>query len=289
MADLSEAAVRLLAFAGIFAAMALGERLIPRRAAHPARGARWFTNLGMLIVDSLVLRVVFPAAAVGVALYAQMRGIGLFNALEIAPIIAGAVSVVVLDLAIWAAHVASHKWPWLWRVHKVHHSDVDLDVTSALRFHPVEILISMAWKGVVVLALGAPPLAVLVFEIILNGAAMFNHANLRLPLSLDRVLRYVVVTPDMHRIHHSVHMRETDSNYGFNLAIWDRLFGTYTEEPQDGQTGMTIGLSQYQSPAPTRLLWSLALPFRRAERNAAEGQGSTGGSQPENGSTGKAR
>ncbi|MCB1507271.1 MAG: sterol desaturase family protein [Hyphomicrobiaceae bacterium] len=289
MADLSEAAVRLIAFAGIFAAMALGERLIPRRAAHPARGARWFTNLGMLIVDSLVLRVVFPAAAVGVALYAQMRGIGLFNALEIAPIIAGAVSVVVLDLAIWAAHVASHKWPWLWRVHKVHHSDVDLDVTSALRFHPVEILISMAWKGVVVLALGAPPLAVLVFEIILNGAAMFNHANLRLPLSLDRVLRYVVVTPDMHRIHHSVHMRETDSNYGFNLAIWDRLFGTYTEEPQDGQTGMTIGLSQYQSPAPTRLLWSLALPFRRAERNAAEGQGSTGGSQPENGSTGKAR
>ena len=266
MFDLSEATIRLMAFAGIFAAMALFEQLLPRRERYPARGRRWLTNWGMLIVDSVVLRIVFPAAAVGVALWAEGAGFGLFNRVNVPFWLALILVVVILDFAVWLEHVVSHHWPLLWRIHKVHHADVDLDVTSALRFHPIEILVSMAWKGAVVALLGAPAAAVLVFEIILNGMAMFNHSNVRLPLWADRLLRPFVVTPDMHRIHHSIIERETNTNYGFNLSVWDRLFGVYTREPARGQEGMIIGLAEHQNPQPTGLAWSLLLPFRTFAR-----------------------
>jgi sterol desaturase/sphingolipid hydroxylase (fatty acid hydroxylase superfamily) len=172
-------------------------------------------------------------------------------------------ALLILDLAIWFQHYVSHKVPVFWRLHQVHHADVDIDVSTAIRFHPVEIALSMLWKIALVFAFGPSAVAVVVFEVILNGCAMFNHANIALPAWLDRVLRIFIVTPDMHRVHHSVIRREHDSNFGFNLSIWDRLFGTYTPQPEKGHEAMTIGLSNYQSTNPTKLLWSLLLPFGR--------------------------
>ncbi len=266
MPEFSEATIRLTAFIGIFTAMAVFEQFLPRRERFPARGRRWLTNWGMLIVDSVVLRILFPAAAVGVALWAEAAGFGLFNMIDVPMILVVIFVIVFLDFAVWLEHVASHHWPLLWRIHKVHHADVDLDVTSALRFHPLEIIVSMLWKGALVALLGAPAIAVLIFEIILNGMAMFNHSNVKLPLWLDRLLRPAVVTPDMHRIHHSIIERETNTNYGFNLSIWDRLFGVYTQDPVMGQQGMTIGLAEHQNLQPTGLLWSLLLPFRTYQK-----------------------
>ncbi|MEM6381551.1 MAG: sterol desaturase family protein [Pseudomonadota bacterium] len=262
MPEFSEASVRLAAFVSIFAAMAVFEQLLPRRDRYPARARRWVTNWGMLIVDAIVLRIVFPTAAVGVALWAETANFGLFNTFDVPLVFAAIICIVVLDFVVWLEHVASHHWQWLWRIHKVHHADVDLDVTSALRFHPLEIIISMVWKGAVVAILGAPAIAVLIFEIILNGMAMFNHSNVRVPNWLDKIIRQFVVTPDMHRIHHSIIERETNTNYGFNLSIWDRLFGVYTVEPEKGQAGLVIGLAEHQDPRPTGLLWSLLLPFQ---------------------------
>lgn len=262
MPEFSEATIRLGAFVSIFVAMAVFEQLLPRRERYPARGRRWLTNWGMLIIDSAVLRVLFPAAAVGVALWAEEAGFGLFNIIDVPPVLAAIVVFVALDFAVWLEHVVSHHWPLLWRIHKVHHSDVDLDVTSALRFHPAEIIISMLWKASLVALMGAPVVAVLIFEIVLNGMAMFNHSNVKLPLWLDRLLRPAIVTPDMHRIHHSIIERETNTNFGFNLSVWDRLFGVYTKDPVHGQTGMTIGLAEHQNREPTGLLWSLILPLR---------------------------
>ena len=259
----SETAIRLAAFLVIFATMAVLEQSLPRREANAAKGARWRTNLAMVIVDSIVLRIVFPMAAVGTAIWAEQRGYGLFPMIETPGLIAGIIAFAVLDFAVWLEHLASHKIPILWRIHRMHHSDIDFDVTTALRFHPLEIIISMVWKAGVVIALGAPVLAVLAFEIVLNGAAMFNHSNVKLPLAADKMLRWLIVTPDMHRIHHSIRYHEMDSNYGFNFAFWDRLFGTYSLDPQDGHSGMTIGLPDYQDAAPTGLIWSLILPFRR--------------------------
>ncbi len=266
MPEFSEATVRLTAFIGIFTAMAVFEQFLPRRERFPARGRRWLTNWGILIVDSIVLRILFPAAAVGVALWVEEMGFGLFNIIDVPMILVVLFVIVFLDFAVWLEHVVSHHWPWLWRIHKVHHADVDLDVTSALRFHPLEIIISMLWKGALVALLGAPAIAVLIFEIILNGMAMFNHSNVKLPLSIDRILRPAIVTPDMHRIHHSIIERETNTNYGFNLSIWDRLFGVYTQDPVMGQQGMTIGLAEHQNREPTGLIWSLLLPFRTYQK-----------------------
>lgn len=260
---MSEATVRLLLFLGIFAAMALFELALPRRALIFSRARRWTTNLAIVATDTAVLRVVFPMAAVGIALWAGERGIGLFPALGMPLWLAGVLGFVLLDFSVWAEHWASHKIPLLWRIHRMHHADRDIDVTTALRFHPLEIVLSMVWKAAVVVAFGIPVMAVLVFEVVLNGAAMFNHANVRLPLALDRWLRLLVVTPDMHRVHHSVIRCETDSNYGFNLAIWDRLFGTYVAQPAKGHEGMTIGLDEYQHDGPSGYLWSLAVPFMR--------------------------
>ncbi|MEL7229417.1 MAG: sterol desaturase family protein [Pseudomonadota bacterium] len=257
-----EGAVRLSVFLGLFALLAFSEALRPRRELKLKRGQRWTTNAAIVILDSLLVRLLFPAAAVGVALWASSKGYGLFNMVDAPLWLAVIVSIVLLDFAVWFSHLASHKVPLFWRFHRMHHSDRDIDVTTAIRFHPIEIIVSMAWKAAVVVALGAPAVAVILFEIILNGMAMFNHSNLKLPLWLDRILRLFVVTPDMHRVHHSIVHNETDSNYGFNFAWWDRMFATYVDQPRDGHDGMTIGLSEWQDERPAKLGWSLALPFK---------------------------
>lgn len=266
----SEALARLAAFLVVFAALAAFELWSPRLERDELRGAwksrRWATNLSLLVVSSLVLRVAFPAAAVGAALWAEARGWGLLRRLDVDPALAGIVSFVLLDFAVWLEHVASHKVPVLWRIHRVHHVDQAVDVTTGLRFHPLEILLSMVWKAAVVVALGAPVLSVLVFEVVLNATSMFSHANLRLPARIDRLLRAVFVTPDMHRVHHSVVPVETDSNYGFNFVFWDRLFRTYREHPAAGHDAVEIGLAEWRGGESSRLGWSLALPFRRAQK-----------------------
>ena len=263
----SEATIRLTAFLAIFAAMAIYELWSPRLEREEMKGAwkskRWFTNLSIVVLSSIALRIVFPAAAVGTAIFADGKGWGLFPALGVPPLIAGLLSFVILDFAVWLEHVASHKIPILWRIHRMHHADNGFDVTTALRFHPLEIILSMFWKAGIVIALGAPAVAVLVFEIVLNGTAMFNHSNIDLPRPVDRWLRRLIVTPDMHRVHHSSTPRETDSNYGFNFPFWDRLFRTYNAQPKLGHEGMEIGLKEFRGPVSAGLLWALRLPFTR--------------------------
>jgi sterol desaturase/sphingolipid hydroxylase (fatty acid hydroxylase superfamily) len=261
----SDGLIRLTVFVSVFVAMALIELLWPKRTLIVSKRRRWLTNLGISVAASAVLRLMamlaVPVAAIAAAFYAEAHHVGLLNQLAWPSWVKIAVSLLVLDLAIWAQHLASHKVPLFWRLHQVHHADRDIDVTTAVRFHPVEIALSMLWKIVVVVPLGAPPLAVFLFEVILNACAMFNHANIALPAWLDGALRLFIVTPDMHRVHHSVKYREHDSNYGFNLSVWDKLFRTYTAQPEGGHTGMTIGLPPYQTEAPTRFGWSLLLPF----------------------------
>jgi sterol desaturase/sphingolipid hydroxylase (fatty acid hydroxylase superfamily) len=268
----SEAAVRLGAFLSVFAALAAFELWSPRLARPELAGAlktrRWLTNLSLVVLSSVLLRFLMPGAAVGAALLAAERGWGLFKIVGVPPVLAGIVCFIALDFAIWLEHVASHKLPILWRIHRVHHADTGFDVTTGLRFHPLEILISMVWKIAVVTALGAPVAAVILFEVILNATSMFNHSNIGLPLGLDRWLRLVLVTPDMHRVHHSTFREETDSNYGFNLPVWDRLFRTYRAQPRAGHEGMAIGLEQWRDERPSRVGWSLALPFAGSSRDA---------------------
>ena len=275
----NETWLRIGVFAAVFAVLAGVELLRPRRALSADKGRRWLTNLSIVAIDSLVVRVMgalaVPVTAVAAAMFASTHGLGLLNRIDLPAWVEILVALIALDLAIWLQHVASHKIPLLWRLHQMHHADVDIDVSTAIRFHPVEIALSILWKIVCVVLLGAAPAAVVLFEIILNAGAMFSHANIALPRAVDRALRRLVVTPDMHRVHHSVIGREHDSNYGFNLAVWDRMFGTYTPDPEGGQTGMTIGLDAYQSAAPTRLWWSLMLPFD--PRGNAETRPSGGG------------
>lgn len=258
-----EGALRLGVALSLFAILALSEALKPRRKRVQTRKQRWTTNFAIIVLDSALVRLLFPAAAVGVALWAQVAGYGLFNIIGAPLWLAIIASFITLDFAVWASHVASHKVPLFWRFHRMHHADRDIDVTTGVRFHPVEIIASMAWKAAVVVALGAPPEAVIIFEIVLNGTAMFNHSNTKLPLAVDRVLRLVLVTPDMHRVHHSAKGDETDSNYGFNLPWWDRMFGTYIDQPQAGHDGMTIGLNRWQDERPAQIGWSLFMPFRK--------------------------
>jgi sterol desaturase/sphingolipid hydroxylase (fatty acid hydroxylase superfamily) len=270
----SDGVIRLVVFACVFVVMALIELAAPKRTPVAPKGRRWLTNLGISVTATVLLRLMamlaVPLAAIAAAAYAQAHGIGVLNQLDWPEWIKIAVALLALDLAIWAQHLASHKIPLFWRLHQVHHADRDIDVTTAVRFHPIEIGLSMLWKIAVVLALGASPLAVFLFEVILNACAMFNHANIALPLWLDRPLRLLLVTPDMHRVHHSVLRREHDANYGFNLSVWDRLFRTYVAQPQGGHQGMTIGLTPYQSEAPTRFAWSLLLPFAQQRSAAAQ-------------------
>jgi len=256
-----EPAVRLGFFFGVFLVMAVWELVSPRRRLRAAKGARWFANLGIMILSTLVVRVIFPTAAVGMALVAAERSWGLFNNLDLTPVVAIVASVFVLDLFIYLQHVMFHAVPALWRLHMVHHADIDFDVTTGLRFHPVEIVLSMVIKLAAVAVLGPPAVAVILFEVVLNATAIFNHGNVRLPATVDRVLRWIVVTPDMHRVHHSVKVAETDSNFGFNLPWWDRLLGTYRDQPEKGHELMTIGLSRFQDKPRQGLLWLLALPF----------------------------
>lgn len=262
---ISEPLLRFSVFAAVLLAIALIELLIPRRSPGTPKARRWATNFAIVAIDTLVVRLMgalaVPLVAVAAALHAEAQGWGLFNVVAWPYWLEFILALLILDLAIWFQHYVSHKVPLFWRLHKVHHADVDLDVSTAIRFHPVEIALSMLWKIVIAYVFGPAAAAVVVFEVLLNACAMFNHANIALPLWLDRILRTVIVTPDMHRVHHSVIRREHDSNYGFNLSIWDRLFGTYTAQPEMGHEHMTIGLSEYQSRKPTRLLWSLALPF----------------------------
>jgi len=256
-----EPAVRLGFFAGIFLLMAVLEIFVPRRRLRASKGLRWFTNLGIMALGTLVVRVLFPTAAVGMALVAADQGWGLLNNLDLTPVVAIVASVFVLDLFIYLQHVMFHAVPALWRLHMVHHADVDFDVTTGLRFHPVEIVLSMVIKLAAVAVLGPPAVAVIIFEVVLNATAIFNHGNVRLPAAVDRVLRWIVVTPDMHRVHHSVKTVETNKNFGFNLPWWDRLLGTYRDQPEDGHEAMTIGLSQFQDRPRQSLPWLLSLPF----------------------------
>jgi sterol desaturase/sphingolipid hydroxylase (fatty acid hydroxylase superfamily) len=248
----AEPTIRLAAFLSILAGMALWEVAAPRRRRDIPRVIRWTNNLALVVVDTVILRLSFPILAVGLAVIAEDRGWGLLNNLDVPVWLAIVASMLVLDLAIYLQHVMFHAVPALWRLHRMHHADLEFDVTTGLRFHPVEILISMAIKLGMVAALGPPAVAVLFFEVILNATALFNHANIHLPRPVDRVMRWIVVTPDMHRVHHSIDPRETNSNYGFNLPWWDRLLGTYVAQPAKGHEEMEIGIERFRT---RRDLW----------------------------------
>jgi len=258
----NEPLIRLAAFAGVFLAMAIWELLTPRRPQAIARNWRWPNNLGVVALDVLLVRILSPVTAVGLALVAEAHGFGLFNLIVLPRWASIIVSVILLDLAIYLQHVLFHAVPALWRLHRMHHADLEIDVTTGLRFHPVEILLSTGIKLAVVAAFGTPAAAVLVFEVLLNATSMFNHSNVRVAPRLDRVLRWFVVTPDMHRVHHSIVRRETNSNFGFNLPWWDRLLGTYRAEPAAGHDGMTIGIEQFRNPRELGLDRMLLQPFR---------------------------
>ena len=257
-----EVSIRLGFFIGIFAVMGLWEIVAPRRALTVSKVVRWTNNLGLVFVNSLVLRILFPAAAVGVAAFAAEQGWGLLNYYQLPLALSVVLAVVALDFIIYLQHVLVHAVPALWRLHRVHHADLDYDVTTGARFHPLEIILSMLIKFATIVVLGPPIVAVVIFEVVLNAMAMFNHGNVRLPMELDRVLRLLFVTPDMHRVHHSVEDNEANSNFGFNLSIWDRISGTYIAQPREGHEGMTIGIHQYRDPRQVSWLpGMLALPF----------------------------
>ena len=261
----NEALIRFGVFVSLFAVLATLEAFAPRRARSQPRSTRWVTNWGVTILNTVTLRLIafaLPLLAVGAAIDAEAQGWGLFNALSLPLWLEVVVVILIFDFAIWLQHLITHKVPLLWRLHRVHHADVDMDVTTAIRFHPLEIALSMLLKIGLVYLLGPAAIAIVLFEIILNGTAMFNHSNLALPAWMDRAVRKVLVTPDMHRVHHSVHRSEHDSNYGFALSIWDRLFGTYIAQPAAGHDAMQVGL-EWQDDRPSQLGWSLALPFAR--------------------------
>ena len=258
-----EAAIRFGAFLSVFALMAAWEVAGPRRALAVHKGRRWLTNLGITLLNIAVVRVLFPTAAVGMAVAVGERHWGLFNAVSVPAPLAFVLSLIALDILIWAQHIAFHRVPLLARRHRVHHADLDFDVTTGFRFHPIEIVLSLLIKFAAIVALGAPAAAVLVFELALSLGSLFNHGNVRMPERIDRVLRWLVVTPDMHRVHHSVEPEEINSNYGFFLSWWDRLFGTYRAAPRAGHDAMTIGVRDTRDPGVCAALWPmLMLPFR---------------------------
>lgn len=256
-----EAAIRLGFFVGTLAAMAAWELIAPRRVLNTSKAARWRANLGMVAIDTLAARLLIPVTAVGMAALAAESGWGLLNQLALPAWLAIILGVAALDFAIYLQHVMFHAVPAFWRLHRVHHSDLDFDVTTGVRFHPIEILLSLGIKLAAVAALGPAPLAVVLFEILLNATSLFNHGNVRLPVKVDRWLRLLVVTPEMHRVHHSALRRETDSNFGFNLPWWDRLLGTYRAQPEAGHLGMRIGLDTFRDPARLDLGSLLLQPF----------------------------
>jgi len=257
--------LRTYAFISIISMVILWEFMANKRPLQQSKVKRWLNNFGLIAVDTVVVKLLLPAGAFGVALWAENKGYGLLNNIEVSPLAATVVTVIVLDMIIYWQHRLFHVVPVFWRLHQVHHADRDIDVSTGLRFHPIEILISMLIKFAAVIVLGAPAAAVVLFEVILNGMAMFNHGNIRLPKALDSLIRLLFVTPDMHRVHHSIFKHETNSNYGFNLSIWDKVFGSYHAQPDLGHDKMTIGLQQYQGNTPTSsLLWMLKLPFTQS-------------------------
>jgi len=258
----NEVTIRLGFFFGIFGFMAVWEVVAPRRALTLTRKVRWLNNLGLVFFNSFVVRLLFPAAAVGMAVFATEQGWGLFNYFEVPAGIAILASVVALDFVIYLQHVLVHAVPVLWRLHRVHHADVDFDVTTGARFHTLEIILSMLIKFATIAVLGPPVVAVVIFEVVLNATAMFNHSNIRIPKAIDQIVRWLIVTPDMHRVHHSVEDDEANSNFGFNLPWWDRLFGTYRDQPRAGHEAMTIGIHSYNKPKLVAWLpGMLILPF----------------------------
>lgn len=258
----NETTIRLAFFIGTLLIMAVWELLAPRRALTQNKTLRWSSNLGLALLNSLVWRLLLPAGVVGLALNIEQRSFGLFSQIDLPVFIEITISVLLLDLAIYAQHVVFHKIPWLWKLHLVHHVDLDIDATTGIRFHTIETLLSFAWKAVVILVLGTPALAVMIFEILLNVCALFNHSNVRLPLWCDKILRRALVTPDMHRVHHSIETHETNSNYGFCLSIWDMIFRTYRAQPDAGHEVMTIGLADFRDARVEKLGHMLVLPFK---------------------------
>jgi sterol desaturase/sphingolipid hydroxylase (fatty acid hydroxylase superfamily) len=257
-----ETTIRLGAFFGMFSVMALWELLAPRRVLTQSKPARWMNNIALVILNTVIVRIVFPTAAIGVAAYATEQQWGLFNQVNSPAWLAVIISVVLLDGLIYMQHVMFHAVPAFWRLHRVHHADMDFDVTTGTRFHPIEIVLSMLIKFAAILLLGPPLAAVVIFEVLLNATSMFNHSNVRLPLGLDRLLRVFIVTPDMHRVHHSHYAHETNSNFGFSLSLWDRLFGTYRAQPDDGHENMVIGIDTFRDSKKCIPLYRLLLmPF----------------------------
>ncbi len=271
-----EGVVRLGALAAVFGLMAFWELLAPARDQSQPRLRRWPSNLALAALNVATVRVLFPAASVGLALLAEAQGAGLLRLLNLPAWLSILAALVALDVSLYLQHLMFHAVPVLWRLHRVHHADPDFDVTTGLRFHPVEIVLSMLIKATAIFAFGPPVLAVLIFEVVLNGAAVFNHANVRLPVRVESIVRWLLVTPDMHRVHHSKDPRETNSNFGFNLSIWDRLFGTYRAQPRLGHQGMRIGVIGLESPQlSVRLLGVLGVPFVHTSSEA-------GGTRPGN-------
>lgn len=258
----NEVMIRLGSFIGIFILMAVWEIVAPRRRLSVSKVLRWSNNLVLVVINSIILRLLFPMAAVGIAVFAEHRGWGLLNYYELPITVSVILAVIMMDGMIYLQHVMMHAIPALWRLHRVHHADPDFDVTTGARFHPIEIILSMLIKFAVIIVIGAPMVAVIFFEVILNATAMFNHSNVRLNPTIDRFLRLILVTPDMHRVHHSVEADETNSNFGFNLPWWDRLLGTYRAQPRAGHENMTIGIHQYNQPEQVSWLHKmLLLPF----------------------------
>ncbi|MFQ5456775.1 MAG: sterol desaturase family protein [Nitrospirota bacterium] len=257
----NEISIRLSIFFIIFFLIAAWELITPRRRLIVSKMVRWYSNLGITFINSLLLRLLFPILGIGMAILAQERNWGLFNNFELSRRVVVVISVIVLDFAIYLQHIMFHAVPALWRLHRMHHTDMDFDVTTGSRFHPVEIILSMIIKLAAVVVLGPPSLAVLTFEVILNTTSMFNHGNIYIPAKIDHVLRWLIVTPDMHRVHHSIIHQETNSNFGFNLPWWDRLLGTYRDQPKSGHESMKIGIEAFREPKYLNLHWLLIQPF----------------------------
>jgi sterol desaturase/sphingolipid hydroxylase (fatty acid hydroxylase superfamily) len=268
----NEALIRLSTFVAVLAIMLLAELIYPRRELSQSRLLRWSANFGVTLVNTVLMRLLLPAAAVTLALYQEANGAGLYRQIGVPELLSSLLSLVLLDLIIYGQHRLFHAVPWLWRIHRMHHTDLDLDVTSGARFHPIEIFLSMLIKLGVIWLLGVPAIAVILFEVILNASAMFNHSNVAIPVAIDAKLRRAIVNPDMHRVHHSILKNETNSNFGFCLSCWDRWFGTYLDQPAAGHEGMTIGLTEFREQSDIRLDQLLLQPFRPAKEATDDGQ-----------------
>lgn len=276
-----EPLIRVGFFVGVFALVALWELVAPQRVPRLSRRPRWTANLALVLLNTVVVRFAFPATAVGMAALSADRGWGLLNNFALPFWLAVLLAVVAMDFVIWLQHVMVHAVPALWRLHRVHHADLDYDLTTGTRFHPLEIVLSMSIKFATITLLGAPVQAVIIFEVLLSACALFNHGNIRLTAPVDRVLRWFIVTPDMHRVHHSVEDDETNSNFGFSLTWWDRLFGTYRAQPRAGQQGMSIGIRDHRDPQEVaRLPGLLAMPFRGEVEGYAINRRDWGGVTP---------